>query len=131
MASVLPTITPLGRLYDPLLELAARVRDALSTKRQTVWVDDRGSVFLNEADLLQPVSSGSIIGTYHFRTPLYVIEGDLRLALRERASCWILDWDAQIHATRTRQTGIKRRMKSRRRPRSLTPESYRVPDLIA
>jgi hypothetical protein len=131
MATVFATITPLGRLYDPLLQLAARVQDALSRRRQTVWVDGRGGVFLNDADLLQSISPTSIVGTYDFRTPLFVIEGDLRLALRERASHWILDWNAQTQVPRAMEIGMMPRKKPRRRARNLAPASDRVPGLIA
>ena len=86
---------PLGRLHDPLQQLATRVHGALVKRRQVVWIDDRGSVFMHDADLLGAVAPRSIIGTYDIRTPRLMIEGDLRLALRERACAWITDWNAQ------------------------------------
>jgi len=96
MRKTIPVFVPLGRLYDPLLQLAERVHRALAMRRKTVWTDDRGSVFVNDADLIRSVSPRSIVGTYDFRSPLLVIEADLRLALRERASSWIVDWNVSM-----------------------------------
>lgn len=98
MGILVPVIAPLGRLYEPLMQLARRVHDALATKRKTVWTDDRGSVFVNEAGAV-PLALHAIVGTYDVRTPLPVIENDLRLALRQRASKWILDWDKKVPDT--------------------------------
>ncbi len=92
MGILIPVFAPLGRLYEPLFQLAGRIHDALATRRRTVWTDDRGSVFINEASA-RPLSLHAIVGTYDARTPLPVIEHDLRLALRQRASRWIIDWD--------------------------------------
>jgi len=96
MRKVIAAFAPLGRLYDPLLVLAQRVHRALTARRKTVWTDDRGSVFVNDVDLIRSVSPRSIVGTYDIRTPLVLIEADLRLALRERASNWIVDWNVSV-----------------------------------
>ena len=91
-----PGFTPLGRLYDPLVQLSARIHRSLTTYCKTVWIDDRGSVFVNDAFLLRSMSPRSIVGTYDNRTRHYIIERDLRIALRKRAREWIVDWDKPI-----------------------------------
>ena len=68
-------------------------RAMTSRRKELVWTDDRGSVFVNDVDLLRSISPRSIVGTYDARTPMVAIEADLRLALRERASNWIIDWN--------------------------------------
>ena len=94
MGSVIPVPAPLGRLYEPLLQLAKRVHQTLATRRRMVWTDNRGCVFVYDIHLIQSMSPRSIVGTYDIRTPIIVIEADLRLALRERARSWIIDWNA-------------------------------------
>lgn len=93
----IPGFTPLGRLYDPLVQLSTRIHRSLTTYCKTVWIDDRGSVFVNDAFLLRSMSPQSVVGTYDSRTRHYIIERDLRIALRKRASQWIVDWDKPIH----------------------------------
>lgn len=92
MGILIPVFAPLGRLHEPLLQLAGRVHGALATRRKMVWTDDRGSVFIDDTGPL-PQTPHAIVGIYDVHTPLPVIEDDLRLALRERASRWIIDWD--------------------------------------
>ncbi|HEV2607494.1 MAG TPA: hypothetical protein VGT79_05885 [Xanthomonadaceae bacterium] len=89
-----PVFAPLGRLYDPLLQLAKRVHTALLIREKTVWVDHNGYVFATSADLLGAISPHATIGLYAKWTPLPMIELGLRRALRERASAWIVDWTA-------------------------------------
>jgi hypothetical protein len=91
-----PGFTPLGRLHDPLISLSARIQRALTTHRMTVWCDDRGSVFANHAFLVRSMTPSLVVGTYDQRTPQCIIERDLRVALRRRASQWIVDWDVPI-----------------------------------
>ena len=87
-------IAPLGRLYDPLLQLAERIHQALAVRRRVVWADDRGCVFVYDLHLNQSMPPRSIVGTYDIHTAIVLIEADLRLALRERAKSWIIDWNA-------------------------------------
>jgi hypothetical protein len=94
MDSLSPVFAPLGRLYDPLMELAERVHDTLLIREKTVWVDNNGYVFATSADLLGAISPHATIGLYAKWTPLPMIELGLRRALRERASAWIVDWRA-------------------------------------
>jgi len=96
MNTGVPGFTPLGRLYDPLVQLSARIHRSLTSHCKTVWTDDRGSVFVNDAFLLRSMSPQWIIGTYDSRVRHYVIEHDLRVALRKRASPWIVDWDLPV-----------------------------------
>ena len=91
-----PGFKPLGRLHDPLVQLSARIHRSLTTHSKTVWIDDRGAVFVNDAFLLRSMSPQTVIGTYDNRTRHYIIERDLRVALRKRASQWIVDWDKPI-----------------------------------
>jgi hypothetical protein len=76
--------------------LSTRIHRSLTTYCKTVWIDDRGSVFVNDAFLLRSMSPRSVVGTYDNRTRHYIIERDLRIALRKRASQWIVDWDKPI-----------------------------------
>jgi hypothetical protein len=85
---------PLGRLHDPLMQLAERVHSTLLIKEKTVWVDNNGYVFATSTDLLGAISPHATIGVYAKWTPLPTIEQGLRRALRERASAWIVDWTA-------------------------------------
>jgi hypothetical protein len=105
-----PMLAPLGRLYDPLLQLAQRVHRVLAKRHKTIWADDRGSVFVNGSGLLPQISPRWIVGTYDVHTPLVIIEADLRLALRQRASLWITDWNDPLSAT---NHGDKRRKEKR------------------
>lgn len=89
-----PEFAPLGRLHDPLLQLAQRVHAALLIREKTVWVDHNGYVFATPTDLLSTISPHATIGLYAKWTPLPMIELGLRRALRERASAWIVDWKA-------------------------------------
>lgn len=89
-----PVCAPLGRLYDPLLQLAQRVHRALATKEKTVWTDANGYVFATPTSLVLPISPHTTVGVYRSETPLALIETALRGALRERASRWIVDWKA-------------------------------------
>jgi hypothetical protein len=94
MRNLLSVFVPMGRLHDPILGLAKRVHSAMRAREKRVWADDRGSVFIADVDPQLPIASGSTIGTYDVQTPVSVIERDLRFALRERASQWIVDWNA-------------------------------------
>jgi hypothetical protein len=111
-----PVLVPLGRLYDPLLQLAQRVHRILGKRRKTIWADDRGRVFVNGSSLLPQISPRWIVGTYDIHVPLDVIEADLRLALRARASSWITDWNEPSSGA---DHGEDRRIEKRRaaRPR--------------
>jgi hypothetical protein len=114
MHNPITAFAPLGRLYDPLQQLAGRVHRALTKRRKTAWTDDRGSVFVNDADLLQSQSPRSIVGTYDIQTPLVVIEADLRLALRQRARNWITDWNEPAPSGEHRRKDRKRVGRPRR-----------------
>jgi len=117
--NAMPGFAPLGRLYDPLIQLTERIHRALAEGTRTVWTDDRGSVFVNDVLLLRSMSPRAVIGTYDRRTPLHLIERDLRLALRQRASQWIVDWDApvpeEVNARRPRAASKPSRRPRRRR----------------
>ena len=89
-----PVFAPLGRLHDPLIQLAGRVHAALLIREKTVWVDNNGYVFATHTDQLRTISPHATIGVYAKWTPLPMIELGLRRALRERASAWIVDWKA-------------------------------------
>jgi hypothetical protein len=93
-----PVCAPLGRLYDPLPQLAQRVHRALATKEKTVWTDANGYVFATPT-VLAPFSPHATVGIYGRQTPLPAIEIALRRALRERASSWIVDWRVQLPIT--------------------------------
>ena len=130
-----PVLAPLGRLYDPLLQLAQRVHRVLGKRHKTIWADDRGRVFVNGSGLLPQISPRWIVGAYDIDTALVVIEADLRLALRQRASTWITDWnessssaDQGEHRTKEkRRAGRSRRartgFKEMQRMNSIGPES--------
>jgi hypothetical protein len=94
MRNVPPVLVPMGQLYDPLIGLASRIHRGLGTKQKTVWTDDRGGVFMDHVARLGSKSPSAIVGTYDTDTPMCVIECDLRVTLRERASTWITDWNA-------------------------------------
>jgi len=94
MDKQLPVFAPLGRLYDPLVQLAESVHNTVLIREKTVWVDHHGYVFATSADLLDSISPHATIGLYAKWTPLQMIEQGLRRALRERASAWIVDWKA-------------------------------------
>lgn len=85
-------LDPLGALYEPLHVLATRVHRALRSLRKTVWADGSGKVF--KEGVVQAVSTSPrwVIGSYNASTPVWLIEEDLRHALRVRASLWITDW---------------------------------------
>ena len=114
--NAVPGFAPLGRLYDPLPQLTDRIHRAIGGGCRTVWTDDRGSVFVNDAFLLRAMPPRGVVGTYDRSTPTEQIERDLRLALRRRASRWIVDWDVpvpeEIDGRRPRAAS-----KSPRRPR--------------
>ncbi|HTA65629.1 MAG TPA: hypothetical protein VK753_08995 [Xanthomonadaceae bacterium] len=103
------SFAPLGRLYDPLLGLAARIHRVLGARCKTIVTDRQGNVFVDH--ILSPgsMSPRSIVGTYDAHTALFVIEDDLRFALRERASQWITDWTSQESSAPRRE---HRRMSS-------------------
>jgi len=94
MDKQLPVFAPLGRLHDPLVQLAERVHATVLIREKTVWVDHHGYVFATSADLLHEISPHTTIGVCAKWTPLPMIEQGLRRALRERASAWIVDWKA-------------------------------------
>ena len=98
-----PAYAPIGRIYDPLLQLSERVHRALLLREKTVWTDNNGYVFATPADLLRTIAPHATIGVYAKWTPLPIIEMGLRLALRERASAWIVDWKA-AYSLNTRRT---------------------------
>jgi len=89
---------PLGRLHDPLDCLAWRVYRTLTFGNRTVSVDEKGGVFVEDADLFDAQTRRSIIGTYDVFTLIPSIRDDLRRALRERANRWILDWNVPTFA---------------------------------
>jgi hypothetical protein len=117
---------PLGRVYEPLLELAVRVQHATAKRPQTLWIDDRGSIFLNDPTLLQSRAHGSIIGTYSAATSITIIERDLRLTLRERARRWILDWDVSMPVAHREDSATLLPPKPRRRRRKAAPQSEQM-----
>jgi len=131
MNKPIPAFAPLGRLYDPLLQLAQRVHRAMTTRRKTVWTDDRGSVFVNDVDLIRSISPRLIVGTYDTRTPLVAIEGDLRLALRERASNWIIDWNvSEPVAVHDEHAGKVSRLRNLSRRRRGAFKQTKLPELM-
>jgi hypothetical protein len=128
-----PIFTPLGRLYDPLLLLAERVYHALAGKEKTVWTDANGYVFATPTALVGSIRQHATIGIYGKGTPISVIEAALRLALRERANGWIVDWQSQLLGKPHRNVGILRRMPPRRRrrkPEDLSVVASGVPTLL-
>jgi hypothetical protein len=113
---------PLGCLYDPLAALASRIHRVLGARRKTVWTDDLGRVFLDDADCTTSISTCSIVGTYDALTPWRVVESGLRLALRARASRWITDWNMQRSSALRKEYQMKSLSPPRGRPiRSRAP----------
>jgi len=84
---------PLGRLYEPLTPLARRIHRQLGVAQKTLWSDSRGYLYIGEPERNRTAAMHSIVGTYCTFASWRMIESDLRLALRERASQWILDWN--------------------------------------
>jgi len=93
---------PVGRLHDPLDCLAWRVYRTLTF----------------DADLFDPQSKRSIIGTYDVFTLIPSIKDDLRRALRERANLWIVDWNAPLFAHTNRPARAVAVLQGRRRRRA-------------
>ena len=120
MDNQIPVFTPLVRLYDPLLQLAGRVHRALADNLKTVWADSNGYVFAASINHLPMIKPHTIVGVYAKRSPLPAIEMGLRLALRERASKWIVDWKTQPLAARGTDSRALRLAISRKRRRSRT-----------
>jgi len=116
-----PVCASLGRIHDPLPQLAERVHRVLLFREKTVWTDSNGYVYATPADLLPAISPHTTIGFYAKWTPLPVIEMGLRLALRERASAWIVDWEA-AHSLNTRRSNnpLLQPAKPRKRRRKTT-----------
>jgi hypothetical protein len=108
--------TPVGRLFDPLPALATRIHRVLGARGKTVWVDDLGRVFLDNLDCMSSIVPCSIVGTYDSQTPWLVIEDDLRLALRARASRWMPDWNKQHPSTSRKEYRLKSLSPPRGRP---------------
>lgn len=108
-----PVFAPLGRLYDPLTQLARRIHRQLGARCKTVWADERGRVFVLDAETTRAMSPYTIVGTYGERALPASIESDLRLALRERASNWILDWN--LSPPRTSEHRNHEPLRNRRR----------------
>jgi hypothetical protein len=123
----IPVFAPLGRLYDPLMQLAERVHAALLIREKTVWVDTNGYVFATSAELLPAISPHATIGLFAKWTPLPMIELGLRRALRERASAWIVDWTATYaQGTRAADQHILRFTGLRKRKRKTTGTEARA-----
>lgn len=91
--NLLMATAPLGRLHDQLDGLAWQVYRTLTFGNRTVSVDEKGGVFVDDADLFDPRTRRSIIGIYDVFTLIPSIRDDLRRALRERANQWIVDWN--------------------------------------
>jgi len=87
---------PVGRLHDPLGYLAERVHRALTLRRRIVSVDDKGRVFVDDEGQLPAGVGRSVIGAYDVFAMIRSIETDLRLALRQRAARWIVDWNVPM-----------------------------------
>jgi hypothetical protein len=85
---------PIGRIYDPLLLLAQHIHRAMAGRNKVVWTDAKGYVFVTAIIPIGSVAPHAIVGIYGKATMRSEIECALRLALRERASGWILDWNA-------------------------------------
>ena len=121
-----PASAPVGRLHEPLTQLAGRVHAALLIREKTVWVDSNGYVFATPTDLLRTLSPHATIGLYAKWTPLPMIELGLRRALRERASAWIVDWSAtDAPGTRADHGGLQ---SSTPRKRKTSSTRTRSPD---
>ena len=84
---------PAGRLYESLPHLARQVHFRLESGFRTVWCDQCGRVFVGDSDRFVPPEAHAIIGRYDSHASQASIERDLRAALRERASTWIVDWN--------------------------------------
>lgn len=104
---------PIGRIYDPLLQLAQRVHRAIAGTNKFVWTDAKGHVFVTSAMPTGPIAPHAVVGTFGRATLRSEVESALRLALRERASSWIVDWQAQ--PLRLTRTDVGRRLSARRR----------------
>ena len=119
MGSVHSLAVPVGRLHDPILQLVERIQRFLRERSKTVSTDTRGNLFIGAFDAHAIESmAGRAIGTYNHATSLSVIEHDLRLALRERARRWIVDWDVPTkdspeHQIPTHRMRRKRRMRAK------------------
>jgi len=100
----------LGRLYEPLWALAARIRRIIGEGHRTIWTDGTGRLFAGSDQGAPSSSKRSILGSYDVQTPLFVIEDDLRHALRMRARSWITDWNE--HASCMARSGSETRMRS-------------------
>jgi hypothetical protein len=96
------TDAPLGCLHDPLDSLAERVHGFLTFRRRIVSADEKGNVLVDDAEQFDPTTIRSIIGIYDVFTLIPSIEADLRRTLRERASRWIVDWNAPSFAHKDR-----------------------------
>ncbi len=121
-----PVFAPLGRLYDPLPQLAERVHRALLIKEKIVWTDNNGYVFATPTDGLRTIAPHATIGVFAKWTPLPMIETGLRVALRERASAWIVDWKAQSPGKRGDGIQIIRFAPARKRRRKATDGATRA-----
>ncbi len=121
-----PAFAPLGRLYDPLQQLAERVHRALLIKEKTVWTDNNGYVFATPTDSLRTITPHATIGVYAKWTPLQLIETGLRTALRERASAWIVDWKTQPLSMRADESHTPRFAPMRKRRRKPTDGATRA-----
>jgi hypothetical protein len=100
-----PVCASLGRLYDPLRQLAKRVRRTLVVREKMVWTNASGYIFATPLGLPLSTTPHAIIGMYGKEASLPEIEAALRLALRERARRWIVDWNAELQfAAITEQT---------------------------
>jgi hypothetical protein len=111
-------MAPMGCLHDPLDCLAWRVYRTLTFGNRTVSVDEKGGVFVDDADLFDPQGRRSIIGTYDVFTLIPSIKDDLRRALRERANRWIVDWNAPFLAHANRPMHAAAVLPDRRRRRA-------------
>jgi len=121
MSNVLSLPIPVGRIHDPILQVVERIQRFLRERSKTLSTDNRGNLFIGAFDAHAIESrAGRAIGTYNDATPLSVIENDLRLALRERARRWIVDWDMPPKATLDLHVPAHRmRRKRRMRPKTV------------
>jgi hypothetical protein len=115
MGTVHPIFRQVGRLHDSLLHIVERIQAAMGDRARTVSADAKGNLFISDfnahADGLD--AGRQTIGTYNMATPLTAIERDLRLALRERARAWILDWDVTARNPRDHFNRIPRKRRAR------------------
>ena len=100
MRKQLSNADPLGRLYEPLHDLAKRVHRTLRSLRKALWADGGGRVFKEHEFHAASTLPRWIIGTYDAGAPVWQIDDDLRHALRVRASLWITDWETVQPAIR-------------------------------